>query len=136
MRSLSVRQTLLIANFQAAFFKVVRFSRATLKNVSISSPFERSTVLSDTCQTGAEGSSLPETRADATVEYPAQNKFPGQQDTYWQPRWKILIPDQAELEVVDGSGVITWYYNYALSRRLQREEKLAGTPISEEQAIL
>src|SRR5581483_4126214 len=49
---------------------VVRFSRATLKNVSISSPFERSTVLSDTCQTGAEGSSLPETRVveDGTIE--------------------------------------------------------------------
>src|SRR5581483_12198452 len=72
MRSLSVRQTLLIANFQAAFFKVVRFSRATLKNVSISSPFERSTVLSDTCQTGAEGSSLPETR-----DHSADNKTDG-----------------------------------------------------------
>ena len=73
--------------------------------------------------------------ANATATWPAPNPYPGQPPYHWQARWHIQFATQAEVEVVDATGVISHYYNFALSRQLQSTNAPAGTPISEASAV-
>jgi hypothetical protein len=55
----------------------------------------------------------PVTGTPDTVTYPAPPQFSGEQQPYWQPRWSIVFVGQAEFEVIDATGVISWYLNTA-----------------------
>ncbi len=73
--------------------------------------------------------------ATATATWPAPNPSPGQPPYHWQNRWDIQFGSQAEVEVVDATGVISHYYNFALSQQLQTANNPAGTPLSESSAV-
>ena len=72
-----------------------------------------------------------------SITQPAVANFPasstGVEETYWQPRWEVTFPGEAELEVVDATGVITRFKNRAyFSRHDLTPESEA---ISQEEAI-
>ena len=54
---------------------------------------------------------------------------------YWQPIWDVTFPGQAELEVVDVTGVIARYANEAYST-MHRDNSPAGEAIPQLKAIL
>ena len=68
--------------------------------------------------------------APATAVFPAPNRYTSQQDTYWQPRWRVTFGSQAEVDVVAATGVISHFYNFALSQQLLSVNSPAGSPIT------
>lgn len=58
------------------------------------------------------------TGAPNTVTYPAPQFYSGEQQPYWQPRWRIVFEGQAEFEVIDATGAIAYYSNDALQAQL------------------
>ena len=54
---------------------------------------------------------------------------------FWQPRWSVTFPDQADLDVVDATGVVCEYFNYALVDQESRSQVPAGSAISQASAI-
>lgn len=58
------------------------------------------------------------------------------QKLHWQPRWRVVFPRQADVEIVDATGVVSDYDNRALSSRADYQSKQpAGDAIPEADAI-
>jgi len=53
--------------------------------------------------------------------------------TYWQPLWRVSFAGQADVDVADGTGIVTEFRDTALERELGNQP--AGTAISEGEAI-
>jgi hypothetical protein len=54
---------------------------------------------------------------------------------YWQPIWEVTFPAQAEVEVVDATGIITRYANDAYDAVHRNDNSPAGDPISQPEAV-
>lgn len=70
-----------------------------------------------------------------TAIFPAPPRYANEQETYYLPRWRVLFADQAEVEIVDATSVISRYHNFVLSRQLLTDNQPAGTPLSQSDAI-
>ncbi len=67
------------------------------------------------------------------IQFPAPiDPFPDW--NYWQPRWRLTFPGQAEVEVVDASGIVSEYDNTA-AYAPGHGDAPAGPAISEASAI-
>jgi len=53
----------------------------------------------------------PVTAATATTTFPRPMIGPDGEESYYLPRWSVVFPGQAEVDVVDGSTTICWYKN-------------------------
>lgn len=73
--------------------------------------------------------------ATAVATWPAPSLTPSQQPYHWQPRWLITFGNQATVEVVDATGVVSRFYNYALSQQLLNQNSPAGVTMAESTAL-
>ena len=46
-----------------------------------------------------------------TATFPAPLSNPLALSHYWQQQWEVDFPGQADLSIVDGSNIVTWYYS-------------------------
>jgi hypothetical protein len=75
----------------------------------------------------------------ATATYPAPLRYAGMQATNYQSRWLVTYDspsgEQAELEIVDATGAVSRYYNFALSQQDAANTAPAGTSLPQTTAL-
>lgn len=72
------------------------------------------------------------------VTTPGQAAFPlttAELDGYWLPRWLVTFPSQAELDVADANGIVTYYTNKAYFQREGNDPTPSGPAIPEAEAM-
>ncbi len=68
-----------------------------------------------------------------TAQYQAASESSDEPKHHWQDSWKVSFPNQAEVEVVDATGVISAYTNSAFF--LRKDNSPAGTALSQADAM-
>jgi len=67
-----------------------------------------------------------------TAVFPRPMIGPDGEESYSAPRWSVVFPGQAEVDVVDGSGMVSWYKN----DKIDTLDEPAGTAESSSLALL
>ncbi len=71
----------------------------------------------------------------STAVFPAPLRYTNEQDSYFLPRWNVKFTGasgvQADVDVVDATGAVSRYYDFALSRQQLANTQAAGTPLSQ-----
>lgn len=70
---------------------------------------------------------------NANAAYPAPNRFAAEQDSHWQARWRVRFGNGTEVDVADGTSIVTWCSNPVLYQT--DKDRRAGLLLSRDQAI-
>lgn len=73
---------------------------------------------------------------NGTAQYVVPDQSLGSSEHHWQARWRIIFPHQAEMEVIDATGIVAFYenLNYAAKNPAIGNQP-AGQAIPKEEAI-
>ena len=74
---------------------------------------------------------------NGTAQYTVPDQSLGSSDHHWQARWNVTFPHQAEVEVIDATGVVAFYDNLNyIAKDPSVGNQPAGQAIPKEEAII